>query len=406
MRVSKDIPVTPQSAPGLHLELTAERAASVSVGSPVMYNGYRVGRVETARLSAEDGDARYRIFVEAPYDDLITSTTRFWNASGLSLDAGAEGVSLHMESVETLVAGGVAFGLPEESAPGQPVRSEQSFKLYRNFAAINEHPYRYGREYLLLFDTSVRGLTPGAPVDYRGIRLGTVVDVSFDLVGDSDAWTADGHALMPVLVRIDPGRLGNDDEISLRNIDSLIANGVRNGLRASLASGNMLTGSRYISLDFYEHSEPQRLTEAGSHTVLPTVASGFENLANQVSHLLDKVQSLPLDETVVSATNAMEAVATVADTAESTLLDVNELLEDPSTRALPRDVHLALTRINEVMTGFTPASPVYIELQTALMELRKALRSAGGLTSTLEAQPSALFFGPRRGPDPIPEISK
>ena len=402
----EDIPLTPQSAPGSHLRLTAERAASLSVGSPVLYNGYRVGRVESAGLSADDGQAHYRIFVDAPYNDLISSNTRFWNASGINVDAGATGVSVHMESLEALVSGGVAFGLPDDAKRGLPVAADHQFRLFPNRSMINEHPYAFGREYLLLFDTSVRGLMPGAPVEYRGIRLGTVLDISFDLVEEAASWTADGHALMPVLIRIDPGRFGNDSEGGVSNVDQLIANGVRNGLKASLASGNLLTGARYVSLDFHPNATQAQIERIGARAVLPTTATGLENITAQVSQLLDKIQSLPLGQTLASADQTLHAVTNAVTTADEALHGLDSLLEDPSTKALPASVDSAIKRFDDVLSGFTNDSTMYRELEVALLELRRTLQNANGFATTLEAKPSALLFGSQRNADPIPEAKR
>ena len=399
----ENIPVTPQSTPGVHLEIHSARAVSLSTGSPVMYNGYRVGRVESVALAPENGETHYRIFVEAPYDDLVTSTTRFWNASGIDFDASASGVSVHMASVESLLAGGIAFGLPEESSAGTPVESDQVFRLYPNRAAIDQQPYRFGREFLLLFDTSVRGLLAGAPVEYRGIRLGSVLDVSFDLVAESEGWTADGHALMPVLIRIDPGRFGEDTQGGLTDVDTLISNGIQNGLRASLASGNLLTGARFVSLDFYEPDPNVEITEVAGLRVLPTVATGLESISLQVSHLLDKIQALPLQQTVASAGTALDALTGAVTTADSALAGVDAALADPGTRAVPGDLHVALRNFNDVLEGVTPESPLYADLQVAVLELRRTLQSARGMASTLDAKPNAVIFGRTVKDDPIPE---
>ena len=401
-----DIPLTPQTAPGTHLRLTAERAASLSVGSPVLYNGYRVGRVESASLSTSDGQAHYGIFVDAPYNDLISANTRFWNASGINVDAGTAGLSVHMESLEALVVGGVAFGLPEDADRGAPVAANHAFRLYPSQASINEHPYEFGREYLLLFDASVRGLALGAPVEYRGIRLGTVLDVSFDLVDEDESWTADGHALMPVLIRIDPGRFGSDSESGIENVEMLIANGVDNGLRASLASGNLLTGARYISLDFQPSASPASVEMISGYPVLPTSAAGLENITLQVSQLLDKIQGLPLKQTLDSADKTLHAVTRAVGTADDALHGLDNLLEDPSTKAIPASVNAALIRVDEVLSGFASDSSVYAELEVALLELRRTLQSTNGLTTTLEAKPSALLFGSKRNDDPQPEVRK
>jgi paraquat-inducible protein B len=114
-------PVTPAGTPGLKLTLTSEEAGSVGSGDPILYRGFRVGRIETDEFDVDSQKMHYGAFIEAPYDELITSATRFWNASGIALSAGADGLEVDIASLESLLVGGVVFGLPEGIRPGRPI---------------------------------------------------------------------------------------------------------------------------------------------------------------------------------------------------------------------------------------------------------------------------------------------
>jgi paraquat-inducible protein B len=124
-------PVTPAGTPGLHFKLVAEHSGSVGSGAPILYKGFRVGRIESAEFDVASQKMQYGAFIEAPYDELVTSATRFWNASGISVSATADGIQVQTASLEAVLVGGVVFGLPEGVEPGGPVEASNSTKATR-----------------------------------------------------------------------------------------------------------------------------------------------------------------------------------------------------------------------------------------------------------------------------------
>ncbi|WDD99248.1 PqiB family protein [Thalassomonas actiniarum] len=104
---------------GLNVELSASRLGSVRVGDPVLYRQVKVGKVIGVDLAAS-GD-KVSIFINIPqrYAPLVTAQSKFWNASGITLEGGVfSGVDIRSESLETLLAGGIAFATPEPGSNG------------------------------------------------------------------------------------------------------------------------------------------------------------------------------------------------------------------------------------------------------------------------------------------------
>ena len=151
---------------------------------------------------------KYGAFVEAPYDDLVTSSTRFWRASGISLSATMDGISISTGSLETVLIGGVTFGQPAGVEQGPKVEPGAIFDLYPNELSVNERPYKHGVEYVVRFSRSVRGLKPNAAVEFRGIPLGRVDRIMIDQL---EVWDSPATAGDPVLIRIEPGMIGLPD---------------------------------------------------------------------------------------------------------------------------------------------------------------------------------------------------
>lgn len=106
-------PLTPLGAPGVRLTLWSSKAGSVSTGDAVLFNGYRVGRIEATDFDETRKQVRYDVFIDAPYDSLVNTGVRFWNISGINFKASASGIDFRTGSMDTILLGGVAFGVPE-----------------------------------------------------------------------------------------------------------------------------------------------------------------------------------------------------------------------------------------------------------------------------------------------------
>jgi paraquat-inducible protein B len=113
---------------GLHLVLESEQTGSVEAGDHVYYRELPVGVVTSVALALDSRKIRTDVSIHWPYANLVHSTSKFWNASGISADLGLSGLKLQTESLEALIAGGVAFATPD--ARGHRVTSGSVFALH------------------------------------------------------------------------------------------------------------------------------------------------------------------------------------------------------------------------------------------------------------------------------------
>jgi paraquat-inducible protein B len=382
-----DPPVTPAGTPGLHFELLADHAGSVSAGDPILHKDFRVGRIDDGEFDVASQQMRYGAFIEAPYDSLVTSATRFWDASGISMSVGADGVEIDTASLESLLIGGVAMGLPEGVEPGKPVQNGAIFQLYPDHASVNEQPYLHSIEYVVRFPQSVRGLQPGAPVEYRGIRAGRVERI---LLEELAALGLRGEGSpIPVLIRVEPGRLKlPDSEEGTLAMAEAIQNSVSLGMRATLATGSLITGSLYVALDIYPDESPAEMGSFAGHPTIPTVATGLAGIEQKVAALLDKLNALPLEGAV--------------EQAERTLADLNAILGSESMKSLPGSVDATLAELRETLASVSSESALQQQLLQTVTELDRTLQSLRDFLELLDEQPNALIFNRAAGKDPQP----
>ena len=203
-----------------------------------------------------------KVFVDAPNDQLVRPSSRFWNASGVNVSVGADGVDVAMKSLEALLAGGIAFDTPDIDQPGEPAAAGTAFPLFASLRAVTEAGFTQHIPYLVHFDGSVRGLRAGAPVEFRGIRVGTVTDVRLEIDAKQDT------VRIPVTLAIEPQRFGVERGAGEQRYVVMAAL-VERGLRAQLKSGNLLTGELMIDLDFHPESPPAKLDHSGTYPRFP-----------------------------------------------------------------------------------------------------------------------------------------
>ncbi|MGE6690718.1 MlaD family protein [Stutzerimonas stutzeri] len=158
-------------SPGLHLVLTADNLGSLDVGSPVLYRQVRVGSVQSYQFSRDQQRVVVGVHIEQPYADLVNSSSRFWNASGISLTGGLSGIEVRSESLQSLLAGGIAFETPDPQAAA--TRKVPRFELHKD----RDSAIRRGTSVEIRLDRG-DGLGAGTPIRYKGLEVGEVDSVT------------------------------------------------------------------------------------------------------------------------------------------------------------------------------------------------------------------------------------
>ena len=404
--VSDIPPVAPAGQAGLRLSLTSQLGNSLRVGDPVSYQGYTVGRIEENSFEPDSRTMQHQVFIEEPYTDLVTDSTRFWTSSGIDFRLGADGVRVNVESIEALLGGGVTFGVPEDLPMGQPVEANTRFTLYADEDAAREGTFNRYLEYVLLVDETVRGLSKGAPVEFRGVRMGTVAAVPWNFTApqpDSRARFA-----IPVLIRIEPQRLGiENSDINLEEWQARFERMFGLGLRASLKSGNLLTGALFVDLNFQRDLADEYVAERFSERdVFPTVPGGFAQIQAQVTDLLDKLNSLEVEPLLAGLDRNLQASESMLNEVREVSTSINQLLNDPETQAIGGNLNGTLEELRSTLEGLSPSSPAYQELTTAIERLDRLMRDLQPLTRTLNDNPRALLFDNLDVQDPIPRAPR
>lgn len=404
----EDPPITAQGTPGVRLTLISKEAGSLGSGSPVYFRGVAVGQIEAISFDADSGRVSFDTFVKDPYDKLVTSSSKFWNISGFKVDLSSEGFEVQIGSVESLLAGGVAFDYPNKERIGENISDGHEYILYEDLEKSEAPKLDLTLSYQLFFDDSVRGLKIGAPVEYRGIRVGTVTDIS--LVGAPYQM----ESRIPVMIQLAPNRLVEvDGDLNIAAMDFLSAN-IQEGLRASLKTGNIITGQLFVDLDFEEDPSPMPLilSDIGpkpSLPTIPTVSAGITRIEDKLIAILEKMDGLKIQEVLEQGTQTMAAFSDTAQDSKDLIADLrdttlrlNKMLEAPEIHSLPENIQLSLKSFQSTIESYGQNSNFQGDLTRTLEELRYSIRSINRLAETVERRPNSLIFGRKKGKPSAP----
>ena len=396
-------PIVTRDESGRQFVLRADDLGSLDIGSPVYYRRVRVGQVAAYNLD-EDGKAvTLRVFINSPYEKYVGANTRFWHASGFDMQIDASGFRLRTQSLATVALGGIAFQAPEDKA-GPAAAENAEFKLAADEGsalASNDGP---ATAVLMYFNQSLRGLAPGAPVDFRGIVLGEVksIGVEFD--------RKERQFRMPVLVEVYPQRLRRgvgteeDDDVSARQDRLRVM--IERGLRGQLRIGNLLTGQLYVALDFFPNAEPVPPLQLTDPIELPTVPNSLDELQSQIGEIAVKLNKLPYEKIGNDLQNALAGLDRTFDGAQKLVKTLNNDVS-PQVTAAMKDVRRTLDTANRTIDSAGKAmssagravaedSPLQQDLRDTLQELSRAAVSLRVLTDYLEQHPESLLRGKPR----------
>ena len=407
-------PIVKADAVGKKITLSTNTLGSIGIGSPIYYQGLEAGEVLGYELGSDEKTIFIHTFVKAPFDKKVKANTRFWNVSGIDMKVGADGFSVKTQSMQSIMFGGIAFETPETLEPASEDVNDLIFTLYPNYDSIQENAYTQKIKFIIFFDSSVRGLNIGAPVDFKGIKIGKVVDVRLQFDPENTTFK------IPVLIEIEPERIiekqSGDDLSGQTNALATIKLLIERGLRASLQTGSLLTGQLYIDLDMHPGTPVILSGEKTPFLELPTIPAALEAIKKSVNHLLEKVNSLPLQEMaesllqILNSTNSliesdeipnvMKNAAESLDAFRSILQQVdagniNETIQrgNDVLKNLAPVLETSNTTLQSLNETLDPDSSMQNNLSNMTDELQDTARAIRSFIEMLERNPQSFIFG-------------
>jgi paraquat-inducible protein B len=408
-------PVVAANEAGRRIELVTTRLGSIDRGSPLYYHGILAGEVLGYEMANDYRSVLVHAFVKDPFDRLLRSSTRFWHASGIEVALGADGLRVQTESLQSILFGGIAFDTPEAQDDASENTDGLVFTLFDDRRAIRDSAYTSKARFVLYFDESVRGLAVGAPVEFKGIKIGTVAAIRLEYEPKSATF------LIPVVIEIEPERVverspGRGEGLRAAPQATFQAL-VKRGLRARLQTGNLLTGQMFVELDMHPKSKIRLVHAPGPYPELPTLPGGIGQMTVTVESILAKLDRIDLEaigkdlQGTLAGTsklaNQPELERSIADLSAS-LASLRSILHKVDQRAEPIAANLdkALASARETLTllddMLAPDSPLRDSSARLADELGEAARSIRALVDMLQRDPQAVVFGRKAPPERTP----
>ncbi len=394
-------PISRVNDEGTAITLRTKDGSSLTAGAPILHKGIQVGFLDTPRLSADGQSVTVDAFIEAPFDRRMTTNTRFWDTSGFSISLGSGGIALNVSSLASLIEGGVAFDTLVSG--GEPVTDGDTFDLFdseevaRN--SLFDDPDLPVLNLAILFDGSVSGLTAGAEVRFRGVRVGNVTNLSAVAVEDR---VSGPLVQLRTIIAVEPGRMGLAEEATPNDALILITDMVRtSNLRARLVTGNILSGA--LNVELYEDPDAERaFVDLGAEPfpVLPTTENAIADVGDEAQTVLDRVNDLPIEELLTSAIDLMdsldqvvrsEGVSQAPDEIVALLQDTRNIVGSEDIQAIPSELRAIVTELNTIVGDAGEADlvgrigNVVDSAGTTVANIEAATQNLPALTAEIEA---------------------
>ena len=384
-------PVTPFGTPGLHITLNSNDQFAYAKGDPIIYKGLTVGQFEDIYFNFEERIVYYNAFIKAPYHELITTNTKFWDVSGVNVELKSEGVSVSTGNLQTLLSNGVTFDVPEGMPIGERITERSYFDIYENYEIASNQRYKNSLQYVVLVSDTVRGLSVGAPVEYRGINIGQVA--SINKVNDNDDSFFMDDFKIPVLISLQPARVGlTDDKSGLAQMDKQHEHWVRNGLKAALKTGNYLTGSLFIELQHFDDQPVDNIATYGGYKIIPTAIDQISHIMSKVEDFIDTLNSLTLKNTVANVDTTLADISQVSKDFQEVSSNINGLLSNVEKQELGKEIKTVLSSINKLLNDFSNGSANYQQINRTLKDVSATMTQLEPLLMQLNQQPNGLIF--------------
>lgn len=383
-------PVTPLGTPGLHITLNSNDQFAYEKGDPITYKGLTVGQFEDIYFNFKERVVYYNAFIKAPYHELITTNTKFWDITGLNVSLEASGLSIETGNIQTLLSNGITFDIPEGMPAGKKVTGRYHFDIHDSYQAASDQRYKHYIEYVVLVSNTVRGLVVGAPVEYRGIPIGQVASIN---ITPEDNRFFDDDFKIPVLIRLQPGRVGlSDNEQGVETMQKQHLHWIKNGLKANLRTGNLITGSLFIELQHYDDLPVENVERYAGLDVIPTGVDQFSSILAQVEEFIETLNKLPIESTLTNANTTLADISAITQEFSKVSEQVTVILAAVDTAKLSNEMLSTLKSFSQLSNDFSAGSKNYQQINETLKSLSELMYELKPVLNQIKHQPNSLIL--------------
>ena len=363
-------PVVKSDQQGKKITLVTQKLGSVDTGSPIYYQGLLAGEVLGYELGNDRKSTYVHTFIKDPFDQLIRGNTNFWNVSGINVSMGADGFKVQTESIQSMLFGGIAFESPETLEQATTDIDKLVFTLHESYESIKKHAYTKKIKFIMFFDSSIRGLNLGAPVEFKGIKVGTVLDVRLEFDSGSTSFR------IPILIEIEPQRIIERGNQEMDQSHQALQRLVKRGLRARLQTGSLLTSQLFVELDMHPGSPINLSGSDTPYPELPTLpTSNFGAITQSAEDLLAKLNAVDIKEVTSVLIDTIKTANKTMHNADKAIESANTLIGTPGIPEAIENVRITLKNFKNITQKVDDSNLIASATKT-LSSVDKTINSA------------------------------
>lgn len=375
-------PVVKSDEQGKKITLVTQKLGSVDTGSPIYYQGLLAGEVLGYELGNDRKSTYVHTFIKDPFDQLIRGNTNFWNVSGINVSMGADGFKVQTESIQSMLFGGIAFESPETLEQATTDIDKLVFTLHESYESIKKHAYTKKIKFIMFFDSSIRGLNLGAPVEFKGIKVGTVLDVRLEFDSGSTSFR------IPVLIEIEPQRIIERGNQEMDQSHQALQRLVKRGLRARLQTGSLLTSQLFVELDMHPGSPINLSGSDTPYPELPTLpTSNFGAITQSAEDLLAKLNAVDIKEVTSVLIDTIKTANKTMHNADKAIESANTLIGTPGIPEAIENIRITLKNFKNITQKvddsnlIASATKTFSSVDKTINSADKAINNANTLIS-------------------------
>ena len=375
-------PVVKSDEQGKKITLVTQKLGSVDTGSPIYYQGLLAGEVLGYELGNDRKSTYVHTFIKDPFDQLIRGNTNFWNVSGINVSMGADGFKVQTESIQSMLFGGIAFESPETLEQATTDIDKLVFTLHESYESIKKHAYTKKIKFIMFFDSSIRGLNLGAPVEFKGIKVGTVLDVRLEFDSGSTSFR------IPVLIEIEPQRIIERGNQEMDQSHQALQRLVKRGLRARLQTGSLLTSQLFVELDMHPGSPINLSGSDTPYPELPTLpTSNFGAITQSAEDLLAKLNAVDIKEVTSVLIDTIQTANKTMHNADKAIESANTLIGTAGIPEAIENIRITLKNFKNITQKvddsnlIASATKTFSSVDKTINSADKAINNANTLIS-------------------------
>ena len=394
-------PYIDNEAKGKYYKLTAPMSNDVTQGSNIYYRQVKIGRVERVEIAPSGELVNFTIFVEEQYTRFINTKSQFYKRSNFAMDFSQGKLDFSLAGLSQIVRGGISIYTPSYSIGKEKnrVSKEHVFPVYKSLAVMKSKHLMTGAKdkvYKFVFEDDITKIEINSPIEFQGFQVGYIIDIESHFQEHNQNIHSEVYGIIHTQAFANT-QTGTEGETVIENL-------VKEGLKAKLNIHLPVIGSQFVDLVFDKNTTASLIPKE-HYALFPTTQQKKEaGIMDEVKKLIVKLEKLPLENLLLSATKLMDDsnpnIQVLLKDLDTTVKGIHTLTSSTSLHQLPKDLSATIQTLEQTLKefqnlaqGYNADSKFSAELSLTLKELSLAAESIERVSRKLEKKPNALLLG-------------